>query len=37
MKPSNEKHILKEIMIMAKFADHMDKIAGGVTEGFQKI
>lgn len=22
---------------MAKFADHMDKIAGGVTEGYQKI
>ena len=22
---------------MAKFADHMDKIAEGVTEGYQKI
>ncbi len=22
---------------MAKFADHMEKIAGGVTEGYKKI
>ena len=22
---------------MAKFADHMEKIAGGVTQGYQKI
>ena len=27
----------KEIIVMAKFADHMEKIADGVTEGYQKI
>ena len=40
MMPSNEtihKNKLKEIIVMAKFADHMDKIAEGVTEGYQKI
>ena len=33
MMPSNE----KEIVVMAKFADHMEKIAGGVAEGYKKI
>ena len=27
----------KEIIVMAKFADHMEKIAGGVVEGYKKI
>ena len=36
MMPSNENKS-KEIIVMAKFADHMEKIAESVTEGYQKI
>ena len=35
--PSNKTKHIKEIIVMAKFADRMDKIAEGVTEGYQKI
>ena len=39
MMPSNEKNESnqKELIVMAKFADHMEKIESGVVEGYKKI
>ena len=38
MMPSKEnKNKSKEIIVMAKFADHMEKISDGVVEGYKKI
>ena len=39
MMPSNKnkKTNEKEIIVMAKFADHMEKIGSGVVEGYKKI
>ena len=38
MMPSKEnKNKSKEIIVMAKFADHMEKVSNGVVEGYKKI
>lgn len=35
--PVKSKNNVKETIEMAKLADHMDRIAEGVTEGYKKI